>query len=219
MKGTCFNSGICISFTLCILLLFIVPAGAYGSSAESLYTNGNNLIKSRNYTDAVAAFEGAVALEPSYFEAWNGKADALNRNGQYTAALQASDQALAINPLYKQGWINRGYILYNLGKYDDELIAYEKVIEIDPLDPDGWFNRGYALAAMGKYDEAIRSFDKVAEISPEYPNLAANRNIAEKNRDAATPFYIRYAGVIVMAALLITFIGIGIYNWRRKRKK
>jgi len=200
-----------------LLCLCITPAAAaYSVKAQSAYDNGLQLIREGNYTQAVAAFDQAVMLEPAFFEAWNAKADALNRDRQYTAALGASDQALLLDPSYPQGWINRGYILYNLGRYDEELLAYEKAIALDPGNAEAWFDRGYSLAALKQYDEALRSFDQVAKINPAYPNLEANRRIAEKNRDAETPFSSRYAVWIIAAAIIIAYAGVILYGRIRK---
>lgn len=180
-----------------------IPASAYSSDAIGWYEQGNAFVKNKSYTGAVTAYDHAILLEPSYFEAWNGKADALNRAEQFTEALAASDRVIALKPDYVQGWINRGYILYNLGRYDEELSAYETAIGLDPISPGAWFNKGYSLAGMKRYDEAITAFDKVQALDPSFPNLDANRRIAEQNRDATTPFYIKYATVLGIAALII----------------
>lgn len=205
-----------ISIFLVVLVFCLCPSvSSYSPKAVNLFDEGKALIASGNYTDAVRVLDQSIAAEGTYFEAWNEKADALNRAKQYTAALSASDQALSINPAYAAGWINRGYILYNLGRYDDELKAYDRAIEIDPENADAWFNRGYALAGLGRYDEAIRSFDRVAELDPAYPNLAANRRIAETNRDASTPFVVKYAPWLI----LIILIAGGIIGWVYAKKR
>jgi tetratricopeptide (TPR) repeat protein len=188
---------------LIVLFCTCIPATAYSGDAIGWYEQGNAFIKNKSYTQAVVAYDHAILLEPSYFEAWNGKADALNRAGQFTEALAASDRVVAFNPDYIRGWINRGYIMYNLGRYDDELTAYETAIRIDPSSPDAWFNKGYSLAGMKRYDEAIAAFDKVQALDPTYPNLAANRRIAEQNRDATTPFYIKYAAPLGVITLFV----------------
>jgi len=188
-------------FALLFLVLCTMPVLAYSPDATDLYAQGNSLMKNKNYTQAIAAYDNATALAPDYYEAWNRKADALNRAQRFSEALAASDKTLSLNPEYVQGWINRGYILYNLGRYDDELKAYEKAISIDPSSPDAWFNKGYSLAGMKRYDEAITVFDKVQSLDPNYPNLAANRRIAEQSRDAATPWYVKNAltlGIITL---------------------
>ena len=188
---------------LIILSSVCIPASAYSSNATGWYEQGTALIKNKSYTDAVVAFDHAISTEPLYFEAWNGKADALNRAGNFTEALAASDRVIALKPDYIQGWINRGYILYNLGRYDEELSAYETAIRIDPRSAAAWFNKGYSLAGLKRYDEAIAAFDKVKELDPTFPNLEANRRIAEQNRDAITPFYVKYAPALVVTTLFI----------------
>lgn len=192
-------------FILLLLVLCTMPVMAYSAEAADRYVQGNALLKNKNYTQAIGTFEEAITLAPDYFEAWNGKADALNREQRFSEALVASDKALALNPEYVQGWINRGYILYNLGRTDDELKAYEKAISIDPSRPEAWFNKGYSLAGMKRYDEAITAFDTVKSLEPNYPNLAANRRIAEQSRDAATPWYVKNAlslGIIALFAVI-----------------
>jgi tetratricopeptide (TPR) repeat protein len=188
---------------LIILSCVCIPASAYSSNATGWYDQGTALIKNKSYTDAVAAFDHAISSEPSFFEAWNGKADALNRAGNFTEALTASDRVIALNPDYVQGWINRGYILYNLGRFDEELNAYETAIRINPRSAAAWFNKGYSLAGLKRYDEAIAAFDKVKELDPAFPNLETNRRIAEQNRDAVTPFYVKYGPALVVTGIFI----------------
>ena len=166
----------------------VIPVSAYSADAIGLFEQGNAFMKNKNYSEALRLYDRAITTEPDYFEAWNGKADALNRAQKFTEALEASDRVLVLKPDYVQGWINRGYILYNLGRYDEELKAYETAITLDPASPAAWFNKGYSLAGMKRYDEAIAAFNKVQVLDPTYPNLAANIRIAEQNRNATTSF-------------------------------
>ena len=205
-------------FIAIVLVIFTTsPIRGYSDNAVSRYSTGLALTHSDNNFDAIQAFDEAILLEPHYFEAWNGKADALNRAKKYQDALAACDQALAINPGYIQGWINRGYILYNLGRYEDELKAYDNAKEIDATSADAWFNRGYALAALGRYDDAIQAFDHVAKINPGYPNLQANRRIVENNRDASKPVIVKLAPWLVVFLIIIGAVGWLIYKKRKRR--
>jgi tetratricopeptide (TPR) repeat protein len=190
-------------FALFIITLVMIPAAAYSPDAVNQYNEGQNLTWSGNYSGAIAVYTRAVTLEPAYFEAWNGMADALNRNGQFNEALVASNRSLEIHPSYVNGWINRGQILYNIGyRYEDvehnmvkadalyteQLQAFEKAVSIEPGNAEAWFNEGYALAGMRRYDEAIAAFDRVKDIDPSYPNLQKNREIAVQLRnEAGTP--------------------------------
>lgn len=202
-------------FALIFLIFFTCPVLAYAPDATDWYAQGNLLMKNKNYTQAIGAYDEAITIAPNFYEAWNNKADALNRAQNFREALAASDKTLSLNPDYVQGWINRGYILYNLARYDDELKAYEKAISLDPSSPDAWFNKGYSLAGMKRYDEAIMAFDKVQSLDSNYPNLAANRRIAEQSRDAATPWYVKNALTIGITAIF----AIGAIVWFISVKK
>jgi tetratricopeptide (TPR) repeat protein len=183
-----------------ILTCLCIPVFAYSADAVNLFDAGRDRTESGNYTEALAAYRNAIALEPSYYEAWNGIADVLNRDGQFTDALEASNRSLELHPDYVQGWINRGQILYNIGyRYEDvahdtitanslyaeQLTAFEKATALDPTSAEAWFNKGYALAGMQRYDEAIAAFDQVKIIDPSYPNLQKNREIAIQLRNKA----------------------------------
>jgi len=204
-----------------LLLAFVIITIAVSASSgdtAGFVAQGDALVKIKNYTEAITAYEQAIYLDKNNFAAWNGKADALNRAKKYMDALKASDEALAIEPSNTKGWINRGYILYNLGRYDDELKAYETAISLEPGNAEAWFNKGYSLAGMKRYDEALAAFDKVKELRPDYPNLAANRQIAEQLRDDGRPVYIRYAPLLA-GILLVLGITTGYLLYRRKNRE
>ena len=204
---------------LVIITSLCIPAAAYSADAVRQYEAGGGLTGAEQYTQAIAAYNEAVTLEPSYFEAWDGLADALNRNGQFEEALAASNRSLEINPDYVQGWINRGQILYNIGyRYEDtahdmaaadslyteQLTAFEKAVALEPGNAEAWFNKGYALAGMKRYDEAIVAFDQVGIIDPSYPNLEKNREIAVLLRNKAGAAAVTTGSTIRPAAFSTT---------------
>jgi tetratricopeptide (TPR) repeat protein len=228
MKINTIRTGLLVFFAT--LLLLTLPVYAYSDSALRFYNQGNAFVQSENYTLAIGAYDHAIALEPKYFEAYDGKADALNRAGEFNEALAASTQALEVNPDYVKGWINRGQILYNIGYYyednlknqekadeyyREQLMAFEKAIRIEPENADAWFNKAYALAGMKKYDDAIIAFDKVQSLDPAYPNLNMSQNQARILRDAATPVYIKYLWPVAGFVFFLIIGGI-FWFWRQK---
>ena len=225
------RSFILLALLILSTLLITLPAGAYSDDATRLFTQAGGYVQEKNYTQAVSAYDRAIALEPGYYEAWDRKADALNRAGEFSDALAASSKALDINPRYAEGWINRGQILYNIGYYYEDqlhnpekaqsyyieqLAAFEKAIEIDPDNAEAWFNKGYALAGMKRYDDALAAFNKVQSLDPNYPNLGLSQKQATVLRDATTPTYVRYA--VPIAGVVIFIIAIaGYFLYSRKK--
>jgi len=200
----------------------VLPVAAYTPAAVSAFNTGVNLTENGQYEKALLSFDQAISLEPKYFEAWNGKADVLNRLGRYNESLMAVDTGLGINPQFTQGWINRGAILYNLGRYDDELASYDKAIAIDPQSDVAWFNRAYSLAAMGRYDESLAAFAKVKELNPDYPYLQRNTDQAAALQKAEkSKEFSHWVNTIILpaAALIVIFAVVALWYMRLRKKK
>src|SRR5579863_7443689 len=59
---------------------------------------GDELRKQRRYTQALAAYEEALRMDPRNFYAWNGKGTTLYNQGSYKKALEAYQRATEIDP-------------------------------------------------------------------------------------------------------------------------
>ena len=221
-----------ILFFVISTLLVISPTAAYSPEAVAFYDRGVVFLDGGNYSQAAGAFEQAIQREPGYFEAWNGKADALNRAKKYSEALAASNNSIRINSAYVKGWINRGQILYSVGfmyedqfhdtqtadtYYHEQLNAFEKAIALDPENAEAWFNKGYASCGMGRCEEGILAFERVAELDPNYPYLEGNIKNARILAESQKPFYVKYA--VWLALLVLVGAGIGWWAYNRKKSK
>ncbi len=223
-------------FMLVMSVFVILPAAAVSEDAAKLYNAAQTLTAQKNYTSALQAYDLAITVDPDYAEAWNGRADILNRVNQYTdnplatlnLALNASDRSLELNASSSNAWINRGLILYNLGYYyqdklndtstanlyySKQLEAFDKATTLEPDNADAWFNKAYALCGMGRCNEGVTAFKKVQQLDPDYPYLEGNLKNAEKLAESQTPFYIKYAfgivaGVIVVIGAVFWFIAV-----------
>jgi tetratricopeptide (TPR) repeat protein len=206
---------------LLFVALFAVPAAAYPPAAAAAFNAGVNFTQGHQYEKALASFNQAIAIEPGYFEAWNEKADTLNRLGRYNESLQAVETALTINPDYVKGWINRGAILYNMGRYGDELASYDKAIAADPQSGAAWFNRAYSLAALGRYDESVEAFNKVMVLNPDYPYLRENLRNAIALRDAGkSEEFSRWIYTVVLPfGVVVVLLAAAVWGYARARRK
>lgn len=220
-------------------ILVILPVAAVSGDAARLYAAGQNLTEQKNYTAALQAYDLAITVDPNYAEAWNGRADILNRVNQYTEnplstlnlALNASDRSVELNPASAKAWINRGLILYNIGYYyqdklndastattyyNKQLEAFEKATTLEPENTDAWFNKAYALCGMGRCNEGVSAFQKVKSLDPNYPYIDGNLQNAEKLAAIQTPFYVKYAFAIV--AGIIVVIGAALWYMAVRKK-
>jgi tetratricopeptide (TPR) repeat protein len=227
------------AFLLVLCACLILPVTADPTDAAGWYAAGENLTAQNNYTLALQAYDQAIALDPSFAAAWNGRADVLNRAHRYTQdplatlnlALTASDKALALNATSVPFWINRGQILYNIGYYykdtlgdkdtaakyyNDQLAAFEKATALEPDNADAWFNRAYALCGMGRCSEGVEDFKRVQQLDPDYPHIQGNLENAEKLAAVQTPFYVKYAFGIVAGVIVIIGAALWYISVRKK---
>ena len=70
----------------------------------------------KRYAEALAAYEQALALDPKFVNAWNGKGAVLTDQKRYAEALPAYEQALTLDPRYVTGWKNKAIALRGLGR-------------------------------------------------------------------------------------------------------
>lgn len=138
------------------------------ASASNWFELGYYLDEVQRHTDAVRAYEKALALAPKDAFAWNNKGISLGKLEHCDAAIICFDKALEIEPINVDAWCNKGLALGKLDRYDAAMKCYDKALEIDPHSANAWNNKGCALYALGRDADAIEAIDKALEIDPNY---------------------------------------------------
>jgi tetratricopeptide (TPR) repeat protein len=124
---------------ICVTLLFLCPAAAAegqpaGGKARELITVGEAAIETRRFSDALAAFQSAAALEPRNALAWFGAAVStfmLGRNGDAEALFV---RALALQPTLTEASVLLGDLQYRSGRLAEAITTYETGLKHAPLD-------------------------------------------------------------------------------------
>ena len=115
--------------------------------------------------EALAYFDQALKLLPTFDAAWLNKGVVLARSGKYDAALECYSKAIEANPKSADAWYNRGYAHQQKKEYEPSLEAYEKAVEMNPLFEGAWLNKGVILRRLKREPEAIESYDRVITIN------------------------------------------------------
>jgi tetratricopeptide (TPR) repeat protein len=146
-----------------IIGLIIIAYFLYGSILSSQYYNeGQNSVKQRNYTEALASYDKAIAINPNYADAWNKRGLALSYLNRKTEAIESLDKALSLDPNDADAWSNRGLAQ---GK-EEGLSNIDRALGIDPNFADAWTNRGILLVMLDRDSEAVVNFDKAISLKP-----------------------------------------------------
>src|SRR5437660_4336739 len=140
-----------------------------------VYVNLGALLQEQDrFDEARAAFDQALALDPSYAEAHFNRGGVLQQQGRLAEAVEAYVQALRLRPDYAEAATNAGIMLQELGRSGEAAAAFEHAAKLRPAAPDPHNNRGIALLARGQAAEAVTAFQRALALKPDYADAFYN---------------------------------------------
>ena len=116
--------------------------------------------------EALAYFDQALKLLPTFDAAWLNKGVVLAKGAKYDDALACYAKAIEINGSNADAWYNRGFAYQQKKMMEQALESYEKAVELNPLFEGAWLNKGVILRRMKRENEAVESYDRVLAINP-----------------------------------------------------
>ena len=131
--------------------------------------------------DVIFSYDRAIALNPSYAEAYNNRGDVKSDLGQYKAAITDYDRVIALNPSYVSAYINRGTVKGVLGQHKAAIADFDQAIDLKPDYVEAYCNRGLAKGNLGDQEAAIADFDRAIHLNPDLAKAYSHRGIARGN--------------------------------------
>ena len=139
------------------------------------------LTQNRNYTEAAASFEKAIALDENDIESHYNLGLILSETQQNPESLEAAlehfRKAIKIQPRFAEAHFSIGNALYRQGKVDDAIASFRQAIASDPKHARACNNLASLLGTKGEKDEPMRLYTQAVNIDPNY--IEAYRNLAE----------------------------------------
>lgn len=132
--------------------------------AEAHNNSGVELAQQGKLMQAIAAFNQAIKIYPSFENAHNNLGLALGSQNKFSEAAAAFKRALAINPKNFETYNNLGIALGSQGKLAEAIAAFNQAIQINPNDPTSRQNLGVAFWSQGKLPEAVGSLQKAKDL-------------------------------------------------------
>jgi tetratricopeptide (TPR) repeat protein len=173
------------------------------AAALAAYYRGRALLERRdlkgNTDAALAAFNEAIALDPSFAVAHAARGEALWAQFMETRDLTAAQEAITAGTTALGLDPNRASVRYSLamslagsGRLDEAIDELQRALAIQPNYDDARRELGNALARKGRLDEAIAEFRKAIELRPNYwehySALGVNLIRAARYEEAADAF-------------------------------
>jgi Flp pilus assembly protein TadD len=140
---------------------------AYPDDAELAYQKGLVLERMGRSSQASAAMQQALSLEPDHAEALNFLAYSYAERGEnLEVALMMAQRALE---LQNEGHImdTLGWVYFKLGYFERARHALEKAVEMLPADPVVLEHLGDVLRALHLDRQARTAYEQVLEMAPE----------------------------------------------------
>ena len=126
---------------------------------------------------ALADYEKAIDLDPSYDKTYNNRAIIFDKKGQTEEALADYDKAIALNPFFDKAYFNRALVYEKKGQLDKALMDYDKVIALNPYYDKAYLGIGIIYSKAGLFDKAIIYIDKSVAVNHNYAEAYGSRGL------------------------------------------
>jgi len=149
------------------------------NDVEGWFERGKEKIDRGEDSEALAAFDEAIELDPNHYRAWINRGNVLTNLQRCEEAIAAYDRAIEINRDAQLAWSNRGDALYDLERYEEAIASWDKALEIDPNDAETWYNKALTLAVnLGRLEASLSCWQKSLELNDADPQTWFNHGIA-----------------------------------------
>lgn len=148
--------------------------------SESMYRLGRYYQGKINYTEAIAAYEKALAADPNYVEAHNGLGVAYSLQGRHELAQRHLARAIELAPNAVHLHNNLGYAYLIQGRDGEAAAAFEQALRLEPANQKALANLAIAYERVGLHDKA-------AMLAHVKPAPAARTEVAAQSAPAAAP--------------------------------
>ena len=148
-------------------------------SAETYFRRGNACSDLGLYDLAIANYDKAIGLKPTFVDAYNNRGAAKGKLGQYFAAISDFDKAIQLKPDEAKVYYNRGIAKGKLGQYFAAISDFDKAIQLEPDEAKAYYSRGIAKGKLGQYFAAISDFDKAIQRKPDLAEAYRQRGLAK----------------------------------------
>ena len=137
---------------------------------------------------AIADFDRAISLNPSYAEAYSHRGVSKSDLEKYKEAIADYDRAISINPNYAEPYLNRGNVKVALGQIKEAVADYDLAVSLNPNFTYAYYNRAFLKYRLNQNKEAIADYDRaISLISNTINPNTINPNLASAYNNRAAP--------------------------------
>lgn len=151
---------------VCFLLLLASCASKAERAAEH-FGRGLAYAEEWRFAEAIACYDSALALNPTYEDALVRKGDALASTMRIAAALETYDRALGINDRSVAAHVGRACVLTRLESPVEARKAFDRAFGLTEHPDSVLVLKGWAEYAADRGDDARESFRLAVDANPQ----------------------------------------------------
>ncbi|MCG9892576.1 MAG: DnaJ domain-containing protein [Thermosynechococcaceae cyanobacterium MS004] len=156
-------------------------------AAQGAYQQGLDFLALRDYTEAIAAFDQAIALNDDWIEAYLGRCRANEELKNDRAILEDCYKILQIDPQFAQAYYYQGRARLRLGYQQGAVESYTHAISLNDTYALAYYQRGRSLLTLRERDRARQDLQRASQLFRVQDDLGHYRQ-AEDLLNSLSPF-------------------------------
>lgn len=126
-------------------------------------------VRARQWKEALAAAERALALAPNAAEAHYLRGTVMHGRGEAAAALAGYDKALTLQPTHAEALVSRAGLLIDLGRHADAARDVAELLRSSPKEPRGRYLQALLAERDGQAEAAKAALNEVTALLDPVP--------------------------------------------------
>ena len=131
---------------------------------EQVFSAALAHLESGRYTEALAALERVLTLDPTSGYAHNCRGLTLYHLKRYSEALASLNNAIAQNANDTTAYYGKGLTLERMQRYTDALQAFERVTQLQSNYVAAWRKKGDVLFQLKRYEESVAAYEQALKL-------------------------------------------------------
>ena len=154
----------------------------YYQSYQLWNCQGLALDSLRRYSEAILAYNKAIAIESEYLWLWNNRGEVYSKLGQVEKAIADFKKAISLDQQQSfVPWNNLGKLYYQEQEYQKAIITYQKAIAIKQDYIPALIGLGNCYKAEQKYISALAIYNQVIKIDPHAYEAWLGKGLVEES--------------------------------------
>jgi tetratricopeptide (TPR) repeat protein len=184
-------------------------------TAADFARRGQQLLRRKQYDQALAALTNAIRLDPNRAEYFAHRGDVFAGRQDWDSALGDYAEAIRLDRRCAPAHSGRGAVHHDTGKYDEAIKDCTTAIRLDPSCTTAYYHRGSAYYFKKELDRAVADYTKAIELGPARALYFNDRAVAyngQGNYDRAVDDYVRAIELDPTCALVYSNLGFAAVN-------